>query len=489
MKNFKIVSKKVLAGFFAFFVLFSIACKNPGINDTQGNNQKVDDDSGGGEKLPPEKNEFEKLQTGLPTVYFSVASGNRLKDTKTWEKAYLKILDADGTEIFAETEISAKGRGNSSWEMEKQCFSLKLGEKVKLLDMKKNKRWVLVANHSDKSLLRNDYASYLGTQIFNSEWNPSFKSVNLYYNGEYWGTYLFGEQIKINSNRVDIQDISEMEADVTGDGEITLEDGGFIVEVNVRMDEAFNFTTKKGLAISLKDPDEVDEEIQLYVKNVVQAVEDVIFSENFTDADTGYSKYIDVDSFIDWYFVNEFSKNVDAASTSSIYMYYNPVDKKLHMGPNWDFDLAFGNVNYNNCESAEGGHIFVEQNDDENNPWNWAWGWNGWNFGGFGMSSGNVWITQLMKDSAFRSKVKARWEDKKAAVYDSVNSVIQTKANEIELSADYNFKRWPKVLGYNIFYNATGYQNRKTYKSEVDYLIDWCNKRYIWMDNYLSEWD
>ncbi|MCR4735569.1 MAG: CotH kinase family protein [Treponema sp.] len=446
--------------------------------------------------FPLIEEKFELNSTGLPTIYLNISSGEHLKDTKNWVDANLSIVSADGESIFDE-KINAKGRGNTSWQHEKQSFSLKLSKKNSMFGMKKHKRWVLIANHADKTLLRNDYASYLGNEIFDSEWNPSFISVNLIYNNEYWGTYLFGEQIKISSSRVDIQDISKIDEDINGDGEVNLDDGGFIVEINVRSDEDFNFQTKHGLTISLKDPDEVSLEIQERVKSIIQDTEDILFSDNFSDSENGYSKYIDVDSFIDWYFVNEFSKNVDAAKISSIYMYYNPMDQKIHMGPNWDFDLAFGNVNYAGCDSAEGGHIYpgnVEQSADGNGwDWNgWGWGW-GWNFGQNGDSnfgwqsggnlSGNVWICRLMEDSVFKEKMNKRWNEKKSDLYSSINSIIQAKADYIKASTDLNFTKWPKVLGYNIFYNASGYENRKTFQSEVDYLIDWCNSRYEWMDS------
>ena len=101
--------------------------------------------------------------------------------------------------------------------------------------MKKHKRWVLIANYSDKTLLRNYIASQMGNNIFNETWNPSFKSVHLILNGTYNGVYLLGEQIKIDKNRVNIQAIDEIEDDVNGDSIVDLNDGGFICEVNERM--------------------------------------------------------------------------------------------------------------------------------------------------------------------------------------------------------------------------------------------------------------
>lgn len=430
--------------------------------------------------------------TGLPSVYLTVNDGSEFSDTETWKESLLKILDSEAN-IEYEKTISAKGRGNSSFNMmgDKKAFSIKLNEKDSILGMEKHKRWVLVPNASDKSLVRNLYAYYLGNEVFNTEWCPSFKSVNLYYNNRYWGVYILGEQIKINKNRVNIQDISDITEDLDGDGQLTLEDGGFIIEQNMQMDEAFNFTSKKGLTISLKDPDEVEDDVKTFVQAVVQKAEDVLFDDSiYTDKEEGYAKYLDVDSFVDWYLLSEFSKNPDSASHGSIYMYYNPVDRKIHMGPFWDFDLAFGNENFADSYKAEGSFIYVDSSnsvgENGNNPWGW---WGG--FGGMSMNTGHIWINRLMSDPDFRQKVKNRWKVKKSQLCDSYQIVLPEMISSLEKAADYNFIKWD-VLGKSVFtvgwqsYDAPGYQNRKTYKSECDYLLNWINQRYEWMNAFLE---
>lgn len=460
------------------------------------------------------RDKIEKLQfienTGLSSVYVTVLDGSEFTDTTNWKPSTLKILDENGDVAFEQTEILAKGRGNSSFTMmgEKKAMSIKLLEKQEILGMKKHKRWVLVPNASDKSLVRNLYAYYLGNHVFNSQWCPSFVPVNLFYNGKYWGVYILGEQIKINKNRVDIQDISDITEDLDGDEVLNLSDGGFICEQNMRMDEAFNFTTKKGLQISLKNPDEVSKDIQNRVQSVIQEVEDAIFSENFKDEDEGYKKYLDVDSFVDWYIVSEFSKNPDSVDHGSVYMYYNPKDKKLYMGPLWDFDLAFGNENYLDTYNPEGSFIYIKKEDNssgasdsesETNPqvgFGWG-GFGGWQWGGLGSSSGHLWFNSLMSDEKFYEKVVERWNERKGLLEESISSVLPQMTCDLEKGAYYNFKRWD-VLGKAVFttgggmwgnmiYDAPGYENRKTYKSEVDYLLSWCRTRYEWMDSFLNK--
>ncbi|MCM1320651.1 MAG: CotH kinase family protein [Bacteroides sp.] len=384
--------------------------------------------------------------TGLPIVFIETQDGEDITSKENWVSVAISIQDGEKTQTYA---AQMKGRGNSSWGQPKKPYSIKLDSREKVLGMKKHKRWVLVANYSDKTLLRNDWASYIGNEIFTGmKWNPSFEAVEVVLNGEYKGSYLIGEQIKIDKNRVDIPDISEFSGK-------KIENGGFICEVNQQMDEAFNFETTHGVCISLKDPDEVSEEIQNFVRETVQAAEDAIFSENFADEEEGYAKYIDVSSFIDWYLVNELTKNNDAIFFSSVYFYYDPDAKKLFMGPDWDFDISCGNINYNGCDEPEGFWI-----------------------------KNAAWYAQLFEDENFQAKLKARWQEVRADVVQAASEVIDEKAGKLEKSAEANFTRWP-ILGSYVWPNAAGYESRTTYQSEVDYLKDWLSKRIDWLDSQL----
>ena len=391
--------------------------------------------------------------TNLPIVKINTLDGLSISSKEDWKDAVIDISNTlDESWRLEEFDMEIKGRGNSTWSMPKKSYSLKLSSKKEILGMKKHKRWVLVANYSDKTLLRNYLASELGNNYFNSVWNPSFKSVHLILNGEYYGVYILGEQIKIDSKRVDIQSIDEIEEDINGDGIVNLDDGGFICEVNARMDELFNFTTTKGIKISLKEPDEVSTDIQEKIMTVVQSAEDVLYGENWLDSETGYSKCFDIDSFVDWYIVNELTKNNDACFFSSVYFYYDPVDKLIHMGPNWDFDISCGNINYNGCDNPEGYWI---------------------------KNSG--WIKRMFGDSNFVSKVETRWKERREEIYNYINTTIQENADCLAGAADLNFAKW-NILGTNVWPNADGFEERTTYQSEVDYLIDWLNKRFEFLD-------
>ncbi len=409
--------------------------------------------------------------TGLPTLYLDTNVATSAITRDAYVLGSMKLISqeyGDFSYTFSKAKEGIKGRGNSSWGMPKKGYNIKFDSKQSFFGRPSAKKWCIIANYSDKSLLRNKFASVLGTELFNAGWNPSFFPVDVVVNGEYQGNYIFCEKITLSNGRIETQDIADVEdylasgkeskvTDANGDGVKDLYDGGFILEVDARKDADFYFsTTYGGKPFTLKDPDEVSSEIQSHVQTLVQNAEDVLYGENFNDAESGWRKYIDEDAAIDWFIANEFAKNNDAIFFSSVYIYYDPSDGTLHLGPNWDFDIGFGNINYNNCDNPTGWWIKSAK-----------------------------WIARLVKDPEFVAKVKSRWNEKKSDIYVAVNSQLPALADSISISAEYNFAKW-NILGKYVWPNAAGYADRTTYQSEVDYMLDWCNARYTWLDSAIN---
>lgn len=393
--------------------------------------------------------------TGLPALYLDLDRPLASVTKDDYALGKMCIVQPDGTEFEYEFTKSGKegikGRGNSSWGMEKKGYNIKLDKKQGLFGLPKAKKWCIVANHSDKTLLRNKFASVLGNDVLGEaggEWNPRFVSVDVVVNGEYRGNYLFGERITLTEGRVDVPDITEA-AD--------LSDGGFILEVDSRLDAEFTFKTDlKAVPFTLKDPDEVGADVQAHIMRIVNTAEDALYGDNFADTADGWRKYLDEASFIDWFIVNEFAKNNDAIFFTSVYMYYNPADGKLHMGPNWDFDIGFGNVNYNGCDDPTGWWI-----------------------------KGSKWIARLFEDEAFVANLKSRWNEVKPAISMKSSTELRALAAANSVSAELNFARW-QILGKYVWPNPAGYERRTTYQSEVDWMVDWLARRYDWLDGAIN---
>ena len=288
--------------------------------------------------------------------------------------ATLSVFSKDN--LLEDASLTIKGRGNSSWfNAPKKSYTIKFKEKQKFLGFDSNKSFALIANYFDKTLLRNITAYSLAKKVFKKmSWAPSAKTVHLFIDGVYQGLYSAVETIKIADNRVNIPDISDF---VSSQETTNFEDYGFILEVNERKDENFNFDSGKGVPFSLKEPDGKDlEDICQKIKEKTNSVEAKVYQGDFSQ--------LDLYSFADWWIVEELAKNTDSQFYSSCYMYFDPVDKKFHMGPVWDFDLGFGNN-------------MVDVNTE--------------GFQAEAASNGANWILELKNSDEFKKIVKERWSE------------------------------------------------------------------------------
>jgi hypothetical protein len=332
--------------------------------------------------------------------------------------------------------LEIRGRGNSTWHFPKKPYQIRFDDKEKILGMAKDKKWVLLANYSDKTMLRNEVAFNL-SRFSDLDWTPDTRSVELFINNEYVGVYQIAQKVEESSNRVDIGD------------------NGYLLEVDQlsRLDLDDIYFETNNYLFNIKEPnlDAGDDQYNI-INDYIQLTENTLLGDNFTDPVEGYVKYIDVDSFIDWYLINEITKNNDAKFFSSVYMNYTP-GGKLKMGPVWDYDISLGNINYNNNETTDGFWI-----------------------------KNATWYSRLFEDPNFVSKVKSRFN----YFYDNRNLFqehIDSSALSLNQSKERNFFKWP-ILGIYVWPNNVFFP---TYDEEVVYLKDWLNERLEWLNNNFNE--
>lgn len=331
--------------------------------------------------------------------------------------------------------MKIKGRGNSTWGMPKKPYKIKLNSANSMLGMPSDKEWVLLANYSDKTLMRNEIAFELGRRL-GMAYVPRTRTVEVSVNGFNQGTYLVTEQVKVSPSRVNISG------------------NGYLLELDRRMDGTY-FTTSRSVPYVVKEPSTLSADQMSYISGYVQEAEDILNSVNFADPVNGYAKYIDVDSFIDWFIVNEISKNVDAPNFSSSY-FYKEAGGKLFMGPLWDFDLGFGNCDYADAEFPTGWWVRA------NSPW----------------------FSRLFADPVFEARVRARWNQLKSKSGDlgGMLHLIDRQAHALDLSQQQNFTLWD-ILNTYVWPNpiVTG-----SYAGEVNYLKQWLTTRMNWIDSQFN---
>lgn len=232
-------------------------------------------------------------------------------------------------------QIEIKGRGNNSWAKDKKPYAIKLAEKQPVMGINKHKRWALLANASDKTLLRNRVAFEIAKHATALDWTPDSRYVDVILNGRFLGNYLLTEQIKIDKNRVAL---AEMDPAATSGDAIT---GGYLLELDRYFDEVNKFRSAfADLPVNFKEPDEegLNSAQFNYMKDYFNAVEALLYAPDFPAAGE-YAELLDTDSFIDWWIVQELTHNQDTRLPGSCYMNKDRLGK-LKAGPVWDFDLT-----------------------------------------------------------------------------------------------------------------------------------------------------
>lgn len=339
-----------------------------------------------------------------------------------------------------------------------------------LLGMPSENDWVFLAPYSDKSLIRDVLAYTLARRIM--PWAPRSRFVELIVNGDYKGVYAVLESIKKDNDRVDI---STLNPDENSGDDLT---GGYILKID-KWTGAFNdgFTSpfpppgNPNAPIVYQyhypRPDDISDPQKTYIQQYINNFEQVMASVNYTDPVVGYPSVIDVSSFVDFFLINEITRNVDGYRLST-FMYKNKDSNggKLRMGPVWDFNIAFGNANYCSGNDTHGWAI----------NFNWVCPSDSWLI--------PFWWDKLRNDPAFRGLVRSRWQQLRASTFSNtaINGVIDSLAAVVQEGQGRNFQRWP-ILGQWVWPNAfVG----NTFASEINYLKTWLAGRVIWMDNEIN---
>ena len=336
------------------------------------------------------------LYSGLPIVFVDTPNSVPITSKEEWtEDTKIKIVNPDGS-ISYEGVTSFRGRGNSTWGYPKKPYAIKLDKKASILGMPKHKRWVLLANWMDRTLMRNRIAFKLG-ECTQMEYTPRGEYVELVLNGKHLGNYFLCEQIKVDENRVNITEIDDKSEDITG---------GYLLELDTYFDEAFKFKSSiKQLPYMFKDPDEdISDEMFNYLQGYINTMEDNLY--NHFDAGN-WKGYIDINSFVDYWFAVELTSNSEPAHPKSVYMHKDR-GGKLSAGPMWDYDWC----------------TFVPERVDSY------------------QLKYCMYYPALFNDVDFISKVKERWPAAKA-MFDKVTLFIDSEAEKIKNSEKINSTMWP----------------------------------------------
>ena len=385
--------------------------------------------------------------TNLPTVSIHTLNGEIPYDKEHQIVSQLTIISGDGTALLSEPGTTRE-RGNASRSFPKKPYRIKFDKKQHVLDAPaKAKKWTLINNYGDKTLMRNMLAFELSRRM-GMTYTPYGTAVDVLLNGEYKGCYQLCDQVEINKNRINITEMTSK------DNEGSALTGGYFVEIDAyAYEEKSWFNSNKGNPVTIKSPDE--DSITTQQKNYIKGY--------FNKMEADWKSYLDLNSFLRHFLVGELSGNTD--TYWSVYMYKDRDDDMMYTGPVWDFDLAFNNDQRTYPVNSKTDYIYRSG----------------------GSCAGNMRSFTdkiVVNDANAKKQLVEIWDEARQGGLTEENMVayIDSLESVLQQSQKLNFIRWPMM-------NQLVHQNFKiwgSYEAEVENVRDFMKERIDWMDRKLN---
>lgn len=385
--------------------------------------------------------------TNLPVVSIHTKDNVEPYDKEHQIEALITIISDGGTKLLCDTG-TIRERGNASRGFPKKPWRIKFDKKQHVLDAPaKAKKWTLINNYGDKTLMRNLLAFELSRRM-GLPYTPYATAVDVLLNGEFKGCYQLCDQIQIHKKRVNITEMTSQ--DITGE-ELT---GGYLIEIDAYAnDEPSWFNSSKGNPVTIKSPD--SDSIMIVQKNYIR--------NYFNKMEKSWSTYLDLNTFLRHFLVGELSGNTD--TYWSVYMYKDRNDDMVYTGPVWDFDLAFENDGRTYPVNSLTDYIYRTK----------------------GSCAGNMrsFVNSIVINNAkAKAKLLDIWDEVRQ---DGLNDEYMTEyidqwEDSLQQSQQLNFLRWPIM-------NQKVHQNPKlwgSYKAEVQNVRRFMQERFAWMDKRLN---
>ena len=387
--------------------------------------------------------------TNLPTVVIHTKDNEAPYDKEHEIDCFISIISNNGQTILSDS-ATIRERGNASRNFPKKPYRIKFDKKHQVLGSPANaKKWTLINNYGDKTLMRNQLAFELSRR-FGMPYTPFCAYVDVVLNGDYKGSYQLCDQIEVRKNRVNITEMTPRD----NSGEALT--GGYLFEVDAYAgDEPFQavFQSSYGTPVTIKSPDE--DSITAQQKNYI--------TQRYNAMEANWRQYLDLNTFLRHFLVGEVSGNTD--TYWSVYMYKHRSNDTLYVGPCWDFDLAFDNDNrtYHVCDRSD--YIYRS--------------------GGSTIGYMRTLVDNIViNDAAAKQQLKDLWAQlrRNGFTEESMLAYIDEQAELLDHSQQLNFLRWP-ILNQYVHQNPAA---RGSYQAEVENVRSYIRNRIPWMDRKLG---
>ena len=398
--------------------------------------------------------------TNLPTVIINTLNAEEPYDKEHNIISTIKIISKNGSDIL-EADGETRLRGNNSITHPKKPYRIKFNKKQRPLDAPaKAKKWALINNYGDKTLMRNMIAFDIARQA-GMEYVPYIQPVDVILNGEYKGCYQLCDQIEVGEGRVPV---NEME---TTDNEGDALTGGYLIEVDAYASSELSwFQSQKGIPVTIKSPDDdkITAQQKTYITDYFNRMESLTYSRYFDDPLRGYRTMLDTNSFLQHFIVGEVSGNTD--TYWSTYMYKKRGDALLYVGPVWDFDIAF-------------------ENDKRTYPINSLS--NYLSLSGISSAAGSMRTLATLivsYDKATKKELSDLWSKMRRNGFSEkyLCDFIDHWAAEMDASQRLNFMRWD-ILNQAVHENP---QVAGSYDGEIAWVKNYITQRIPWMDDMIG---
>ncbi len=404
-----------------------------------------------GQEIPDDP----KINAGMKIIDNAPGERNNITDTPAFDGPIGIEIRGSSSQLFPK-----KSYGFETWDAENNDID------VSLLGMPAESDWILNANYTDKTLSRNALAYQVSQNM--GHYATRYKFVEVTINGDYKGIYIFSEKIKRNVNRVDV---AKLKDDQNSGDPLT---GGYIFKIDKTTGSGGDGWTStfpppahsSGQTIFFQyeypKSDKITNQQKQYISDYVNDFETALAGPDFADPVSGFRKYAVEGTFIDYFLVNEISKNVDGYRLSTfLHKQRESLGGKLRIGPVWDYDIAWHNANYCGGDVLEGwAYQFPCQDDYWQVPFWWG---------------------RLLEDTTFANNLKCRWTSMRENILSDAwfGQYIDSVALLLDEPQERNFTRWP-ILGQYVWPNPWPYP--ATYAEEISSIKSWTHSRLAWID-------
>lgn len=396
--------------------------------------------------------------TNLPLVVIHTQDAVEPADKVNNIVSIVSIVGDDGSLLT--DSATTRLRGNASMQFPKKPYRIKFAHKQRPLNAAaKTKKWTLINNYGDKTLMRNIVAFHL-SEVVGMPYTPFCRAVDVMLNGEYKGCYQLCDQVEIGKGRINIK---EMEPTDTQGDALT---GGYFWEIDAyAYEEQSWFNSNHGNPVTIKSPDEEDITVEQsnYLRNYFNSMEADVYGTQYQDPTNGWRRLLDEQTFLKHFLVGEMSGNTD--TYWSVYQYKQRGNDTIFTGPVWDFDLAFDNDNRTYPVNNKRDFIYRS--------------------GGSHAGDMQRFVDRIViSDPQTLTTLREIWDKARHnGLSDSeLNQYIDSIAQALNESQRLNFMRWD-ILGQWVHQNP---QVAGSYTGEVGVLKNFVSKRVAWMDNRLG---